>query len=82
MICDSITCEDVTQLLQEGRCSSEFIQKFLTAMETKTEKDLLRMLRGQRICQLERLHEEGKKLDQLDFLRDMLEKQFAAGART
>lgn len=30
------------------------------------------MLRVQRECQLGRLHEEGKKLDQLDILRDML----------
>lgn len=78
---DPIALEDVTQLLQEGGCSSEFIQKFQIAMETKPAKELLHMLRGQRNLQLERLHEEGKKLDQLDFLRDMLEKQLSAGAR-
>ncbi len=81
MNCDPIVLEDVTQLLQEGGCSIEFIQKFRVAMETKPPKDLLCMLRSQRNLQLERLHEEGKKLDQLDFLRDMLEKQLSAGAR-
>lgn len=81
MSCDLIALEDVIQLLQEGGCSGDFIQKFQVAMETKPAKELLRMLRGQRNLQLERLHEEGKKLDQLDFLRDMLEKQVSAGAR-
>ncbi len=81
MNCDPIVLEDVTQLLQEGGCSIEFIQKFRVAMEKKPPKDLLCMLRSQRNLQLERLHEEGKKLDQLDFLRDMLEKQLSAGAR-
>lgn len=77
---DSIACEDVTQLLREGGCSVEFTQKFLTAMKTKTTKELLCILRNQRNWQLERLHEEGRKLDQLDFLRDMLEKQLSVSA--
>lgn len=78
---DPIALEDVTQLLQEGGCSGEFIQKFQIAMETKPAKELFRMLRSQRNLQLGRLHEEGKKLDQLDFLRDMLEKQCHADTR-
>lgn len=74
---NSIAYEDVTQLLREGGCSGEFTQKFLTSMKTKTAKELLCMLRSQRNFQLERLHEEGKKLDRLDFLRDMMEAQFS-----
>lgn len=81
MICDSITYEDVTQLLQEGGCSSEFIQKFLIVQETKTTQDMLCMLRSQRNLQLCKLHEEEKKLDQLDFLRDMLKKQLSTDER-
>lgn len=81
MNCDPIVLEDVTQLLQEGGCSIEFIQKFRIAMETKTTKDLLCMLRCQRNLQLGKLHEEGKKLDQLDCLRDLLQKQLSADAK-
>lgn len=81
MIRDPIGFDDTTQLLQEGGCSSEFIQKFLIAMETKTTKDLLCMLRCQRNLQLGKLHEEGKKLDQLDCLRDLLQKQLPADAK-
>lgn len=73
--------KDVTQLLQEGGCSSDFIQKFMTTMETKPTKELLCMLRSQRNRQLGRLHEEGKKLDRLDFMRDMLEKMSIADMR-
>lgn len=78
MICNSIDLEDVAQLLQEGGCSGDFIQKFITTMKTKPQKEVFRMLRSQRNWQLGRLHEEGKKLDQLDFLRDMLKNRLCA----
>ena len=81
MSCNPIGLEDVTQLLQEGGCSGDFIQKFMTTMETKPTKEVLCMLRSQRNRQLGRLHEEGKKLDRLDLLRDMLEKVSAADIR-
>lgn len=34
-----------------------------------------------RNLQLGKLHEEGKKLDQLDYLRDLLQKQLPADAK-
>ncbi len=67
--------EDVAQLLYEAGCSDEFTQQFLTIMNTEDVGSQLRLLRGQRCRQLERLHEEGKKLDLLDFLRYKLEQQ-------
>lgn len=70
--------EDVGQLLQEAGCSEAFINQFLTAMETDSIKARLRLLRSQRSCQLDRLHEEEKKLDRLDYLRYVLEKQLPA----
>ena len=70
--------EDVAQLLREANCPDEFAKQFLSAMETKPVKEQLRLLRGQRSRQLERLHREEKRLDQLDFLRDVLEKQLPA----
>lgn len=72
--------EDVSQLLLEAGCSDEFTQRFLAAMKTERVKDQLHLLRGQRSYQLARLHEEEKKLDQLDYLRYVLEKQSSAEA--
>ena len=71
--------EDITQLLQEADCPDTFIQQFLTAMETESVKDQLRLLRTQRCRQLDRVHEEEKKLDCLDYLRYKLEKQLPVG---
>lgn len=73
--------EDVGQLLQEAGCSDEFTQQFLTAMETEGLKTQLRLLQSQRSCQLDRLHEEEKKLDRLDYLRYVLEKQIPVGEK-
>ena len=73
--------EDIVQLLQEADCPDEFIQEFLAAMDTENVKDQLSLLRAQRSRQLNRLHEEEKKLDQLDYLRYKLEKQLSAGAK-
>lgn len=66
---------DVEQLLHEANCTEAFTQQFLTAMETDNIKNQLRLLRGQRMRQLERLHQEEDRLDRLDYLRYALEKQ-------
>ena len=73
--------EDITQLLQEADCPVEFIQQFLVAMEAESVKNQLSLLRAQRSRQLNRLHEEEKKLDRLDYLRYKLEKQLPAVAK-
>ena len=67
--------DDVAQLLRDADCPDEFTQRFLTAMETESISDQLRLLRTQRTRQLERVHCEERKLDHLDFLRYTLEKQ-------
>ena len=61
--------EDIAQLLQEADCPDEFIQQFLIAMDTENINNQLCLLRAQRSRQLNRLHEEEKKLDRLDYLR-------------
>lgn len=71
----SLVHEDVSQLLQEAGCTDEFTHQFLVMMRTENVKTLLRLLRGQRSYQLDRLHEEEKKLDRLDYLRYKLEKE-------
>lgn len=67
--------QDVAQLLQEAGCTDEFARRFLTAMDDGRVNLQLRLLKEQRTLQLGRLHEEEKKLDELDFLRYKLEKQ-------
>lgn len=70
--------EDIAQLLHEADCSDEFTQQFLTAMGTESVLNQLHLLHTQRSRQLERVHIEEKKLDRLDFLRYVLEKQMPA----
>lgn len=74
----SLLHEDVGQLLQEAGCTDEFTHQFLVMMKTENVKTLLHLLRGQRNYQLDRLHEEERKLDQLDYLRYQLEKELPA----
>lgn len=74
--------EDVCRLLRDAGCSDEFTQRFLAEMETDSINNLLCLLRDQRSYQLGRLHEEEMKLDQLDYLRYELEKQFPTEAKT
>ena len=62
------------ELLREADCPEAFIQRLLTALELAPAEELLCMLRCQRCRQLERVHEEQRKLDGLDRLRYELEK--------
>ncbi len=48
-------------------------------MDQESVAGQLRLLRAQRCRQLERLHDEERKLDQLDYLRYRLEKQLPGG---
>ncbi len=63
------------QLLREAECPEEFLRRFLAAMETASEEDQLRLLRCQRCRQLDRVHDEQRKLDGLDYLRYKLERR-------
>lgn len=76
---DAMVREDVLQLLREAECSDEFTQQFAAAIDQACIASQLRLLRAQRRCQLERLHDEERKLDQLDYLRYRLEKQLSGG---
>ena len=81
MVNSSLMQEDVNQLLQEAGCTDEFTQRFIVMMKTENIKNLLGLLSGQRSYQLNRLHEEEKKLDRLDYLRYKLEKQLSADTK-
>lgn len=77
---DGMVREDVLQLLRETECSEEFTQQFAAAIDQESIAGQLRLLRAQRRRQLERLHDEERKLDQLDYLRYRLEKQMPGNA--
>ncbi|MDE7220006.1 MAG: hypothetical protein K2O45_10370 [Oscillospiraceae bacterium] len=71
----SLDRKQIEALLRESDCPEEFIQRFLAALTSAAPEDQLRMLRCQRCRQLDRVHNEQRKLDGLDFLRYQLEKQ-------
>nr|WP_325212603.1 hypothetical protein [uncultured Oscillibacter sp.] len=67
--------QDSEQILRETGCCEAEIRRFLSAADAENPEVQLRLLRDLRRKQLERLHAEEKKLDELDFLRYQLEKQ-------
>lgn len=75
MASQTLSLEDVSQLLQDAGCTREFTRQFIALMETENIQSQLRLLRTQRQRQLDQLHVEEKKLDRLDDLRYVLEKQ-------
>lgn len=72
---DIMIREDVLQLLREAECPEEFTRQFTAAMDQESIPGQLKLLRLQRCRQLERVHDEERKLDHLDYLRYRLEKQ-------
>ncbi len=64
----------IEELLREADCPAEFTQRSLATLGTAPPEDLICLLRCQRCRQLERVHNEQKKLDILDHLRYQLEK--------
>lgn len=62
--------ESLERNLRDAGCEQEFIERFLRA----GEEDRRKLLCCQRCRLLERLHEEQKKLDCLDYLRYKMQK--------
>lgn len=73
MVYPQLDRKDISQLLREAGCPDEFARKFLMAEDTEGTDVQLQMLRDQRHRQLKALHDEGKRLDQLDLLCCILE---------
>lgn len=75
MASQTLSLEETVQILHDAGCTEEFTRRFIAAMEAEPIQAQLRLLRGQRQCQLDQVHVEEKKLDCLDYLRYVLEKQ-------
>ena len=78
MASQALPLEEAVQILQDAGCTREFTQQFITALEAEPIQVQLRLLRVQRQCQLDQVHVEEKRLDCLDYLRYVLEKQLPA----
>ena len=71
----SLSRDQVEALLREADCPEESTGRFLAAMDASEIEEQLRILRCQRCRLLERIHNEQRKLDELDYLRHQIRKQ-------
>ncbi len=60
--------EDVIQNLKDAGCDKETIESFMKCMDQDDVGGQLRLMKEQRRCLLNRVHEEEKKIDCLDYL--------------
>ena len=81
MTSQTLSLEEAVQILQDAGCTREFTRQFIAAMEAEPIQAQLHLLRVQRQCQLDQVHVEEKKLDCLDYLRYVLEKQLPAATK-
>ena len=60
--------EDVIQNLKDAGCGREMITCFMKCMEQDDRKGQLQLMKEHRKCLLDRVHEEEKRIDCLDYL--------------
>lgn len=60
--------EDVIQNLKDAGCDRKIIECFLECMARDDFNGQLRLMKEQRKCLLDRVHEEEKQIDCLDYL--------------
>lgn len=66
--------EDVIQNLKDAGCGQEIIGHFMKCMEQDDLNSQLRLMKEHRKCLLDRVHEEEKKIDCLDYLVYQMER--------
>lgn len=64
--------------LEDAGCDSKTIEKFLVLEAEGKTKEQLKLLAGQRRLLLERVHEEEKRINCLDYLAYQLNKKYQA----
>ena len=60
--------EEVIQNLKDAGCDPKTIKCFMECMEQDNLSGQFQLMEGQRKCLLDRVHEEEKKIDCLDYL--------------
>lgn len=60
--------EDVIQNLKDAGCDPKTIKCFMECMEQDNLSGQFQLMEGQRKCLLDKVHEEEKKIDCLDYL--------------
>ncbi|MGI6009973.1 MAG: hypothetical protein ACOX8H_00560 [Ruminococcus sp.] len=58
----------VLQNLRDAGCTDEMVEKFLALQDSENEEQQIRFLSGHRKHLLEKLHQEEKRIDCLDYL--------------
>ena len=67
--------EDLIMNLKDAGCDEELITKCIKKYNNDDLKTLIKSLQCHRCCLLDKLHEEQKKIDSLDYLIYLLKKQ-------
>ena len=67
--------EDFITTLKDAGCDEELISKCIKKYNDDDLKTLIKSLQCHRCCLLDKLHEEQKKIDWLDYLIYSLKKQ-------
>ncbi|MCM1253219.1 MAG: hypothetical protein NC321_10390 [Clostridium sp.] len=66
--------EDVIQNLKDAGCNQETIQCFMKCMEQDDVSGQMQLMEEHRRCLLNKVHEEEKKIDCLDYLVYQMER--------
>ncbi|MCM1386892.1 MAG: hypothetical protein NC231_06170 [Bacillus sp. (in: Bacteria)] len=66
--------EDVIQNLKDAGCNQETIQCFMECMEQDDVSGQMHLMKEHRKCLLNKVHEEEKKIDCLDYLVYQMER--------
>ncbi len=66
--------EDVIQNLKDAGCDKKTIERFMKCMDQDDVSGQLRLMKEQRRCLLNRVHEEEKKIGCLDYLVYQMER--------
>ena len=69
------TQEDIVQNLRDAGCDEDTISKFLKCIEKGEKPEGLRLLKRQRSELLDTVHKEQRKIDCLDYLVYMMQRQ-------
>ena len=73
--------EDVIQNLKDAGCDRKIIECFLECMARDDFNGQLRLMKEQRKCLLDRVHEEEKQIDCLDYLVYQIDRSRAQGMK-
>lgn len=72
-----LTAQALLENLEDAGCDAQFAERFLALEQSGRHQEQLRLLSGHRRKLLDRLHQEERRIDCLDYLVYQLEKRRA-----